>query len=62
MQGPKGLKEGTVGGHGPKGERGRGLSLSGGAVLERSTFLFLGFKDVGPLTDGFAACQMFALL
>lgn len=52
----KGVKECTVGGHSPKGERGRVLSLSGGTVLEGYIFLFLGFKDVRLLTDSFAAC------
>lgn len=61
MQGAKGVKEGTVWGYGPKGERGRVLSLSGAEVSEGCTFLFLGFKDVRPLTDGFAACQVLAL-
>lgn len=61
MQGGKGVKEGTVRCHSSKGERGRVLSLSVGAVLEGCSFLFLGFKDVKPLTDGFAACQVLAL-
>ena len=61
MQGAKGVKEGTVAGHGPKGERGKVLLLSGGVELEGCTFLFLGFKDVKLLTDRFAACQVLAL-
>lgn len=56
MQEAKGVKECTVGGHSPKGERGSILSLSGGTVLEGYIFLFLRFKDVRLLTDSFAAC------
>lgn len=61
MQRAKGVKEGTVGCHGPKWERRRVLSPSGGAVLEGCTSLFLAFKDVRPLTGALAACQVRAL-
>jgi len=61
MQWAKGVKEGTVGGDGLKGERGRVLSLSGVVVSEGCTFLFLGFKGVRLLTNSCAACQVLAL-
>lgn len=56
MQGAKGVKEGTVWGYGPKGERGRVLSLSGAEVSEGCTFLFLGFKDVRQMALLHAKC------